>query len=112
MLSLFKATSSGLDWDAYWRLIEHGGPWNGFVFIAFMAFIHLALVNILTAIFVEHALKLAEPEKENKARIQQMQFRSEAEELKLLIKSMDRDQSGTISVEEFKQHMEVPRFRS
>lgn len=105
MLSLFKAGTNGEQWTVYYSQIEATGTMNVFIFILIIGIIHISLLNILTAVFVDQVMKLAQPDREAKATAEQVRVKSEAAELKTLVHSMDKDKSGTISVEEFKMHM-------
>merc|ERR1719471_1369813 len=91
MLSLFKASTGGVDWDDHAQLIEHTGTWNTMLYVLFMGFVRISLLNILTAVFMEHAMKLAQPDKDVKAREEQIKIRDEADELRQLVRDMDKD---------------------
>jgi len=71
------------------------------VYCFFVAFSHIALLNIVTGIFVESALKIAEPDVHTKAQEEINHKREYAEGLKRLLLKADKDHNRTLSREEF-----------
>merc|ERR1712032_1335977 len=67
ILSLFTAATGGNDWQNYYMAIGPAGELYSFVFLFFVAFSNIALLNILTGIFVENAMANAEPTREQRA---------------------------------------------
>jgi hypothetical protein len=106
IITLFKATTGGDDWANFYEALMPTG--NAWIFLLFTCFTHIALMNILTGLFVEKAMKLAEPDKEalfiekRKAEIHQM------EEITRLCEDMDIDHNGMISHQEFRNQMKTP----
>jgi hypothetical protein len=101
MLSLFKATTGGDDWSRFYDMLRTTGITNTGIFVFFVAFSQVALMNILTGLFVEQAMKLAEPDREalflekRKAELRSVQ------ELAVICNDLDVDGNGYISEEEF-----------
>merc|ERR1712183_422676 len=62
MISLLQATSGGTDWEVQDKLMEKVGPMARISFIFFVLFFVVAIWNIITSIFMEHALRLAMPD--------------------------------------------------
>eukprot|EP00418_Pyrodinium_bahamense_P017772 CAMPEP_0179106120 /NCGR_PEP_ID=MMETSP0796-20121207/49319_1 /TAXON_ID=73915 /ORGANISM="Pyrodinium bahamense, Strain pbaha01" /LENGTH=722 /DNA_ID=CAMNT_0020804127 /DNA_START=40 /DNA_END=2208 /DNA_ORIENTATION=- len=114
MLSLYKATTGGIDWENLFDapIIENMGTMNVLLFIFLIAFIQVALLNILTGVFVENALKLAKPDRETMALEHRKKEMSEAQELRDLCNSMDIDNSGTIDPEEFCANFRSGKLRA
>jgi hypothetical protein len=60
-LTMFEAITSGVSWDeVVWPVIEHVSPWLGFVFIVYVAANLFAVLNIITGVFVETAIRKAQ----------------------------------------------------
>jgi len=112
ILTLFLSVTGGQDWEHYYWQIERTGVMSVVLFIFFIAFMQIALMNILTGLFVESAMKLAAPDRENLALELRRTLMSEAETLWRFCKEMDVDGSGTISAEEFRAQMENDRFKA
>merc|ERR1712060_418797 len=65
MLSLFQAVSGGIDWDALiFPLMEHISVWLAPLFSFYIAFTILAMMNVVTAIFVESVLESTKKDKD------------------------------------------------
>jgi len=103
MLSLYAAATGGQDWQMFYFTLEPTGELACFIFILFIAFIQIALVNILTGIFVEKALKSAVPDVEVQAREHKRAIEKERKELRELCAALDQsgDANGAISPKEF-----------
>jgi len=67
MLTLYKACTGGDDWSGPYRIAAASGELPAILFIFFIAFMQIAVLNILTGIFVEKAMKLAQPDRERLA---------------------------------------------
>eukprot|EP00931_Biecheleriopsis_adriatica_P101711 TRINITY_DN76798_c0_g1_i1.p1 TRINITY_DN76798_c0_g1~~TRINITY_DN76798_c0_g1_i1.p1 ORF type:complete len:607 (+),score=105.69 TRINITY_DN76798_c0_g1_i1:23-1822(+) len=60
IISLYKVISSGIDWDDLVRPLEEEiSPWIKYFFVVFVGFQLFALLNVITANFVDHANKLS-----------------------------------------------------
>jgi hypothetical protein len=66
VLVLFKTLTGGDDWGRFHKLLVPVGLAST-VFIFYVCVSQLALINIVTGIFVDNALRLSEPEVEQKA---------------------------------------------
>jgi len=104
-LSLFKAMGGGNDWDFYVKELEKTGPFNTAIFIAFMLFVWLSMANIITSLYVEKALKAAQPDVEELLFSKHKEDFAAASELKTMFNKMDVDGNGSLSREEFEKCM-------
>mmetsp|Transcript_58150 Transcript_58150/g.180120 ORF Transcript_58150/g.180120 Transcript_58150/m.180120 type:complete len:730 (-) Transcript_58150:105-2294(-) len=65
ILTLYQAVSGGIDWDSIMHpLIEELNPLNGIAFTGYVAFTLLALMNVVTGVFVQTALQSAKDEED------------------------------------------------
>jgi len=101
MLTLLETTMGGLDWDTIYLLIEPLGQLYVFAFIFYITFFNFAVLNILTGIFVENAMKLCQPDQEEKEAEALRVRQRDMDELTMLVQAMDADRSGAIKKEEF-----------
>jgi len=92
ILSLFQAMSGGFDWDflAYPLIEEVGSILMIFAFTAYIAFALLALMNVVTGVFVQTAMLNAKREEDGFLRSQIIE----------LFNISQRDTSATITCEE------------
>jgi len=66
MLSLFETVSEGIHWgDVLKPLSEYCSPWLTLVFICYVAFVLFAMMNVITAFFVESSIEAAAMEHRN-----------------------------------------------
>eukprot|EP00927_Polykrikos_kofoidii_P082333 TRINITY_DN8166_c0_g1_i10.p1 TRINITY_DN8166_c0_g1~~TRINITY_DN8166_c0_g1_i10.p1 ORF type:complete len:604 (-),score=78.03 TRINITY_DN8166_c0_g1_i10:9-1820(-) len=106
MLTLFAATTGGEDWRRVYEVVMKLGVFESVTFIFFIAFFEIAAWNIVTSIFVEKAMKLAQPDIELLLLEKQRQDLNDRDELKALIRSSlgdpgnERD-TGRIGLNEF-----------
>jgi hypothetical protein len=100
MRSLFMALSGGTDWVEYYdALVPIGVPSN--VFLFFIAFSQIALLNIVTGIFVDNALKIAEPDVQELADEHFNQDQEYAKELKDIIANGGTSEKTRLSKDDF-----------
>lgn len=103
VLSLFQALTGGLEWrEMLEPLLVHVSPWMGILFSVYIVFTMLALMNIVTGVFVDTALTRGRKAKEVFL----------INDLKALFTSLDFDNSGSISWDEFLENLEDKRLNS
>merc|ERR1711874_830717 len=74
----------------------------------FVTFVCFGLLNILTAIFVESAAKIYEIDRDLVIQYEMDAQNSSVNSLKQVLQSVDTDNSGTITIEEFNAQLEKP----
>merc|ERR1719463_908293 len=62
--ALFQSVTGGIDWDAAARPLFEIGWTSGTVFTIYIIFTVLAVLNVVTGIFVDTALKSAKADKD------------------------------------------------
>lgn len=99
LVSLFAGITGGIDWnDLLVPLESQIGPWLAAVFILYIAFAVLAMMNVVTGIFVESALQSTRADEEKEVR----------QQLQELFSNVDAGHDGLVCWEEFVQHLEKP----
>merc|ERR1712039_132963 len=97
VITLMQSTTGGKDWGLiYKELAEHGGLIAA-VFLFFIFFFAIAMWNIMTSVFVDKALRLAQPDLESQALEKSMQDLMDCEELCSLVRESDSTGEGLIS---------------
>lgn len=100
-LTLYQSMTGGVDWENCVNpLADASSPLMSVVFSMYIAFSVLALVNVVTGIFVEAAVKYGRESSESElmATITQV------------FQCSDADGSGMISWDEFNQHVDDPKM--
>eukprot|EP00928_Gymnodinium_smaydae_P069953 TRINITY_DN538_c0_g1_i4.p1 TRINITY_DN538_c0_g1~~TRINITY_DN538_c0_g1_i4.p1 ORF type:complete len:758 (-),score=146.96 TRINITY_DN538_c0_g1_i4:2328-4601(-) len=64
MLTLFQSITGGLDWNVNLTPLIEVSPWAAFVFSLYVAFSILAMLNVVTGIFVDSVLQSAKKDKD------------------------------------------------
>uniref|UniRef100_A0A7S0ZYP7 EF-hand domain-containing protein n=1 Tax=Noctiluca scintillans TaxID=2966 RepID=A0A7S0ZYP7_NOCSC len=111
VLTLFLSISGGRDW---WEVLELffqlPAVYSAF-FLFFMLVLVLAVLNIITGIFVKEAMDMAHLDRDLQMQLELEENRYFLKKLKLLFERIDADGGGTMSLEEFEAHMESDELR-
>jgi len=110
MLTYYKATCGGTGWGVHFEVVRRTGLMNATVYLGAVAFTQIAVLNIMTGVFVENAFKNAQPDRHTMALAQRRAFIKEANELHQILKSVDTDGTGNISEAEFIRLSMDPRL--
>eukprot|EP00929_Paragymnodinium_shiwhaense_P054707 TRINITY_DN27423_c0_g1_i2.p1 TRINITY_DN27423_c0_g1~~TRINITY_DN27423_c0_g1_i2.p1 ORF type:complete len:768 (+),score=181.28 TRINITY_DN27423_c0_g1_i2:201-2306(+) len=102
VLSLWQAMSGGFDWDTLAKpMLEEIGVWLALIFTGYIAFAILALMNVVTGVFVQTALTSAKSEEDGFV----------AEQIMSLFSSETDGFMPVISLDDIEQSMESPMKR-
>jgi len=112
MLVLFKCTTGGVEWGPLYDIVAKAGLFHAALFIMYILFFIFALFNIVTSIFVDRAMRLAQPDAESSFLTKRREDMQTALELRALIEDLDEDGTGLISYKEMKAINEDPRVRN
>jgi len=110
MLTLGKASFGGEDWGVGLDIISQCGFTAAFFYMLFVAFSQIALINIITGIFVDNAMQSLTPNKEQQAMNLDAEERGYAKELERLCIDVDADKSGCLTKEQFNDGIEKGRI--
>ena len=105
MISLYMATTGGLDWTNIWDVLIKTGYYNGMFFLLFIFLFLFCIFNLLTGLFVNQALNSAQRDKDLKVFEQRAKEKEYVVELQELCETADKDSDGRISFEEFDEMM-------
>lgn len=105
MVSLFSAISGGNDWMYYGELLRSIGPGDTYliIFIFYIAFYSVGLLNVVTGIFVDSAIstrtedEIVDGYRDEQARI--------SNEVRKMFVQADLDRSDSLTLEEFEEFM-------
>jgi len=105
-VALYMAMSGGEDWATILRPLEKlpGEYW--FFFLVFITFAILAVMNVITAVFVETAMQSSQNDREA---VVQQELEHKGELIAIMqqvFAELDTNNSGALSLNEFEQHIE------
>jgi hypothetical protein len=103
--TLFMVTTGGDDWHVTYEAIEVTGLLGSSMFLIFIAFVQLNLLNIILGVFVDSAMKVLTPDPETIADEHVRMEREHAQKLVSLCKAVDTDHSGKLTKEKFEHGM-------
>lgn len=103
ILTLYKASTGGDDWSLAYQVIQPTGGIGSATYLLFIAFVHFALINIITGIFVESAMATLTPDSQMLAREHTRLELEYAQKLDSLCRDVDADDSGKLSRAEFEE---------
>lgn len=103
MMTYHMSTSGGNDWGQYYEVLSAASRSSAAILVFVAAFTQIALLNIMTGVFVESAMKIAQPDQQLIALEQRMADMQESNTIRELLQEMDIDCSGTISWKEFER---------
>jgi len=101
MLTLFLSISSGLTWSLAADPISKLGTFYGAIWTVFMFFTLFGLLNVLTGIFVDAAIKAMMNDRDNMIATQMEERESLVNTIRSVFHTSDSDGSGMITDAEF-----------
>jgi len=102
IITLFKCTTGGEDWGDVYDLILQSGRMYAAIFLFFIVFFVFAVFNIVTSIFVDKTVRLAQEDMEIAMQAKTQNDRLTVRTLKKLFKEFDTDHSGTLTLDELR----------
>lgn len=102
ILSLYEAVQGGADWDNLVSPLMEISTVFSLVFAAYIAFTLLAMMNVITGIFVESALKIAERQKDSDFSLH----------VQHLFHMFDTSNTSLITQDEYESQMESAELQS
>eukprot|EP00927_Polykrikos_kofoidii_P070818 TRINITY_DN6719_c0_g1_i3.p1 TRINITY_DN6719_c0_g1~~TRINITY_DN6719_c0_g1_i3.p1 ORF type:complete len:754 (-),score=124.10 TRINITY_DN6719_c0_g1_i3:78-2339(-) len=109
MLMLYQCITDGRHWgELVTPLVEACSPWLALLFCVYMSFMIFAMLNVLTAFFVESTLRVAEEDKKR-------HMMSELWEAFRPPTQHDEDEDvydHSISIDEFQRHLDNPKMKA
>merc|ERR1712032_396678 len=107
METLLMGSTGGRDWGDEFATLKPTGYINQLAFLAFILFIHGALMNIILGMFVEDVMKNLEPDDEQKALLFEEDERCVEKVFLGLCRSLDKNGSGKLSAKEWNERQHI-----
>lgn len=109
MLSLFMAITGGIDWGDLYKLLEPLPALHSIMFLFFISFSFIAILNVVTGIFVETAILSSQSDREVVISEQMADKKKALRNMVGMFNEMDDDNSGSVTIEEFEKHLDDER---
>jgi len=110
MLTLSKASFGGEDWGVTLDVLQGCGAMAAFFYMLFISFSQIALINIITGIFVDNAMQSLSPNKEQLATTLDDEEKRYATSLERLCIDVDSEQTGFLTKEQFNEGLAEGRI--
>jgi len=104
MMLLFKTVTGGEDWGGYVSSLWITGWIDGCAFLGFIALFNIAILNIVTSIFLDKVMVAAQPEAHEQIHQKQVRDKEEEREIMRHFSRMDEG-TGCVTRETFVDHM-------
>mmetsp|Transcript_34701 Transcript_34701/g.91653 ORF Transcript_34701/g.91653 Transcript_34701/m.91653 type:complete len:642 (-) Transcript_34701:19-1944(-) len=112
MLTLFMSITNGVDWEDVVRpLTGMHGTWVA-LFICFICFTQMAVLNVITGFFCQNAIEGAKLDQDLVTQTIIAQKKMYLEQINAIFSTMDTDSSGTITIQEFEDHLRSETTRA
>lgn len=105
VLSLFQCVAGGADWAECYTVVTLAGWFSTTIFLVFILLTWLSLTNIITSIFVDKAMRLAQPHRDQLLLAKRREELGSAQELRNLFSHIDRNNSKTVTKQELQESM-------
>jgi len=103
MVSLFQAVTGGMDWGALTDvLVLETHSWVLLPFILYVAFNQIAMLNVISGVFLETAMEIAREEKEIYV----------IRNARLVFTAADHNSTGTVTWADFERALDHPHMQS
>jgi len=110
-LTLFMAVTGGEDWRRIYDVLQPVGTLACFGFLCYIFIFLFSVLNVIMGIFVEKAVKLAQPDADHVLLQTRKRHAADAKELLSLFACADLDGSQTLSQDEFELFISQPKFK-
>eukprot|EP00931_Biecheleriopsis_adriatica_P076131 TRINITY_DN49880_c0_g1_i1.p1 TRINITY_DN49880_c0_g1~~TRINITY_DN49880_c0_g1_i1.p1 ORF type:complete len:708 (+),score=169.26 TRINITY_DN49880_c0_g1_i1:58-2181(+) len=105
-LSLYMAMSGGVDWAEIWEALQPLPTEYKVAFLVYLTFAILALLNVVTAVFVETAMQQSQNDRELLVQQDMEQKVEFVDTMQRVFEELDTDGSGTLSLDEFEKKLD------
>jgi hypothetical protein len=105
IFTLFMAVVGGLDWGKATYVLSNVSPSLVALFIVYILFVSLVVLNVVTGIFLQSAIEQASQDSEHVISQQLKANRQYEEKLKGLFEELDASGDGNITLVEFEHYM-------
>jgi hypothetical protein len=110
MLSLYETMAGGISWGDLVDVLEILSPAYVAVYLVFTALTVVAVMNVVTGIFVENAMQGAQADNEAQIQLAMQNKQKYVDHISAVFKELDSSGKGSINLEEFENGIEDVRL--
>jgi len=111
VLTLYMGITGGVNWWDLQRAFMDFSPFCSGVYVLYQAFMALAFLNIVTGVFVNESIEVAQNDRELRAISLIRQRKGAMNYLRDLFREIDADGSGAITQDEFVQALDDTKIK-
>mmetsp|Transcript_16003 Transcript_16003/g.37734 ORF Transcript_16003/g.37734 Transcript_16003/m.37734 type:complete len:760 (-) Transcript_16003:18-2297(-) len=100
MISLYMAITNGKAWGEFSDLLARTHPLSEVIFIIYLCLAVMGIMNVVTAVFVESAMRASKSYKDLMLQEKHIRDRINVKHMKQIFQSIDTDQNGVITMDE------------
>jgi hypothetical protein len=112
LYTLFLSVTNGLDWSEAAEAMNPIGVHPTLAYILYIALTSFAVLNVVTGVFVENAMKIALRDRDLQVQVQLDQRKKIMERLLSVFNEADNDRDGTITWDDFEKHIGDPKVQA
>lgn len=112
ILTLFASVTSGVSWDVVARPLGSISVWWELVFVAYVVFTYLAVLNVITGVFCQAAIASTQADKDSLIHNHLKQKTKYMAKIKSLFNIVDTDDDGSITIRELEENLRDPRVKA
>jgi len=105
ILTLFKSIIGGVDWEVVLLPLSKVGWVLGLLFLGYISFVQLAVMNVVTGLFLQSAIEQAQSDQEHVIQLRLAEKQNFVDRLHYLFHELDSSNDGCISLSEFESHL-------
>jgi len=107
LLTLFMSVTGGLSWWDVESVFLDISPWLAIAFALYVSLMHLALMNIVTGVFVNGALEQSQLDRDSMAKMELDRRQADMERLRAMFAKVDSLDTGRITMGQFLEFWEM-----
>lgn len=108
MYSLYKAITGGDDWSRFADPLFKISGTMGLFFCLYVSFSVFAVLNVVTGVFVDNAIKANREDEDVIIMDQNEKRKKHIDQVRSVFRKADIDESGRLDLKEFQKHLEDP----
>lgn len=112
MLTLYMSITGGISWEVGYVPLSRISSVYGCMFVLFISFGYFAVLNVITGVFCQSAMESARSDQEELIQDMILHRELHVKKFKTLFHSVDLDDSGFLTLDEFEKCMEQPEVKA